>query len=128
GNGASADNGKLWICQAVDICSTNGATYLSRAPGNRNQIQVVQVTSISGSGPYTVGITPGLYMPNWRASQSPGVWWSSAKPITMAGLEDVSLDSSASTPGGVVFIFNAYNCWVKNIRIVNAYNKHIWTW
>src|SRR6185312_7388540 len=50
--GASADNGNLWVCQAINVCSQQGATYLSRAPGNRNQTQLVQVTSISGSGPY----------------------------------------------------------------------------
>ena len=39
GTGASADNGNLWICQAINVCSQQGSTYLSRAPGNRNQIQ-----------------------------------------------------------------------------------------
>jgi len=126
--GASADNGNLWVCQAINVCSQQGATYLSRAPGNRNQTQLVQVTSISGSGPYTVGITPGLYMPNWRSSQSPGAWWSSKKPITMDGVEDLSIDNSGSMAGGVIFFFNAYNCWVKNVRSINAYAKHIWSW
>ena len=128
GTGTSADNGNLWICQAVNVCSQQGATYLSRAPGNRNQIQIVRVTSISGSGPYTVGITPGLYMPNWRSSQSPGAWWSTRLPITMVGIEDLSIDSTGAAPGGVVFFFNAYNCWMKNVRIIMAYNKHVWTW
>jgi hypothetical protein len=128
GAGSNADNGNLWICQTVNVCSQQGATYLSRAPGNRNQIQLVRVTSISGTGPFTVGITPGLYMPNWRASQSPGAWWSSRLPISMDGIENLSVDSSNASPGGVFFFFNAYNCWMKNVRSINANAKHVWTW
>src|SRR6185436_3795420 len=64
------DNGALWVCQRVNVCSQQGGVGQGR-PG-RGQTQIVRVTSISsGPCPCTVMISPGLYMPNWRASQSP---------------------------------------------------------
>jgi hypothetical protein len=46
----------------------------------------------------------------------------------MDGIEDLSLDTSASTAGGVVFFFNASNCWAKNIRGINAARVQVWSW
>jgi len=59
------DNGGIWQCQDYPACATEGGSGLSRA--NRPQGQQVVVTSINGS---TVGISPALYMPNWRSGKS----------------------------------------------------------
>jgi hypothetical protein len=66
-------------------------------------------------------------MPNWRSSQSPGAWWSSALPITMSGIEDLSVNHTASTSvlSGIYF-YNAYNCWIKNVKSLNARRNHVW--
>ena len=122
---ADADNGALWICQKKNVCSQQGGVGQGR-PG-RGQTQIVQVTSISsGPCPCTATISPGLYMPNWRASQSPGAWWSSSLPISGSGVEDLSMDHTASSADAGVFIFNGYGIWVKNVRSLNAHQKHVW--
>src|SRR5206468_8192730 len=43
---------------------------------DRNQQEYKVVTAI-GSG-NQVTISPPLYMPNWRTSQMPGVWWANS--------------------------------------------------
>ena len=53
---------------------------------SRAQAQMVLVTGISGN---TVTISPGLYMTNWRASQTPGAWWGIS--LSGDGVENVSL-------------------------------------
>jgi hypothetical protein len=120
-----ADTGAVWSCQAVNVCSQQGGIGQGR-PG-RGQTQVVRVTGMSGGAcPCTVTISPGLYMPNWRSSQSPGAWWSSSLPISGSGAEDLSMDHSASSADGGAFIFNGYGIWLKNIRSLNAHQKHVW--
>jgi hypothetical protein len=90
----------------------------------RGQQQMVTVTSCgsvstagascSGSN-VAVGISPGLYAPNWRSSQSPQAWWSSG-PVYADGVESLSMDH---TSGGVgVVFFNCQGCWVKGVRSV----------
>jgi Big-like domain-containing protein/parallel beta helix pectate lyase-like protein len=118
----SSDGGAVFVCDAGGLCATEGPGGTGRS--GRVQEQHVRVTAISGN---TVTITPGLYMPNWRSSQSPGAWWSSAVPITMSGIEDLSVShaGSGSVMSGVYF-FNAYNCWMKNVKSLNANRNHVW--
>lgn len=123
----SSDSGNIYICQtsgANGDCSQQGG--VSNGRPNRGQNQQVTVTSISGSGPYTVGITPGLYAPNWRSSQSPGAWWSSATPVTGDGIENLSLNHSGANGSGVygmgIQFVNATNSWVNNVRSLNDAN------
>lgn len=122
---SDTDNGGLWICQKANVCSQQGGVSQGR-PG-RGQTQIVRVTSISsGACPCTVTISPGLYMPNWRASQNPGAWWSNSLPITGSGAEDLSLDHTASSAAGGTFIHNGYGIWLKNVRSLNSRQKHVW--
>jgi hypothetical protein len=122
---SNTDNGGLWICQNVNVCSQSGGVSQGR-PG-RGQTQVVRVTAISaGACPCTVTISPGLYMPNWRAGQSPAAWWSNSLPITGSGVENLSMDHSGSSANGGTFIYNGYGIWLKNIRSLNAHQKHVW--
>ena len=117
-----SDNGALYVgCElfdgSSDCYSGAGPNSYERGDGAvatiRGQQQMVQVTSISGSGPYTVGITPGLYASNWNSGQSPGAWWSS-HPIQGFGIENMSIQPSGSAAGGI-FLFNCQNCWVKDV-------------
>jgi len=124
---STTDTGEIWVCQTINVCSQQGGSSNGRT--NRAQNQVVKVTSISsGSCPCTIEITPGLYMPNWRASQQPQAWWSNSLPISGSGVEDLSMDHS-NTASGInagTFFFNAYGSWFKNIRDINSREKHIW--
>jgi hypothetical protein len=118
---SDTDNGALWVCQKRDVCSQQGGVGQGRP--SRGQTQVVRVTAVNGN---TFTISPGLYMPNWRSSQSPGAWWSNSLPITGSGAEDLSLDHSNSSAAGGTFIFNGYGIWLKNIRSMNSRQKHVW--
>jgi hypothetical protein len=67
-------------------------------------------------------------MPNWRSSQSPQAWWSNDTPISMSGIESLSMDHSGSgtTVTSGVYFYNAYNCWVRNVRSLNSNRNHVW--
>jgi hypothetical protein len=119
----TTDNGAIWVCQTISICAQQDGAANGRT--GRAQEQLVRVTAISGN---TVTITPGLYMPNWRSSQSPQAWWSNDTPISMSGIENLSLDhaGSGTTIKSGVYFYNAYNCWVKNVRSLNSNRNHVW--
>jgi chitodextrinase len=130
------DPGTIYVCDSVG-CSQQGGIGCGRSntngtSGNRVENQEVIVTSISGSGPYTIGITPGIYAPNWRSNMSPGAWWSSAVPVSGVGIESLSVTHSGATNqnGSGIMFSNAANSWVQNIRSVNAgsnpKHKHVW--
>ena len=121
-----SDTGQIWVCQTANVCSSNPGSGNGR-PG-RGQQQAVRVTSVTGSGPYTVGISPATRMPNVRASQSPQAWWSNGMPVSRDGVEDLSMDhtNTGSSIAAGIFVFNGYNVWFKNIRDINSQHKHIW--
>jgi hypothetical protein len=116
------DNGQIWVCRTAGVCATEGQSGTGR--NGRAQHQIVKVTAINGN---TVTITPGLHMPNWRTSQTPQAWWSSDTPITGVGIENISLNhtSSSGADSGIYF-FNAYGCWVKNVKSITAPRNHVW--
>ncbi len=122
---SSADNGNFFICDNTTApCSLEGVAP-GRAVGgvDRNEIQIVKITAISGS---TYTITPGLYAQNWASSFSPGAWWPAVQ-FQNAGIENLSMDHTNSTgeTSGVAF-FNAFNCWVKGVRSISANRNHVW--
>jgi hypothetical protein len=125
----SSDTGGVYIC--TTNCNVSGSNDINGRVINsvlHSQQQVVMVTAVSGSGsgPYTVTISPGLYANNWRSSQAPGAWWPGM--VTLDGIENMTLDHSstgASYKAGVYF-FDCYQCWVKNIRSIKSVRNHVW--
>ncbi len=68
-----------------------------------------------------------VVLPNWRASQNPGVWWGGAYVIN-DGIEDMTLDfknQGGDGNGGLVFA-GCYDCWAKNIRGLYAERNNVW--
>ena len=124
---SSADNGNFFVCDNTTApCSLEGGAPGRTVSGvDRNEIQIVKITAISGS---TYTITPGLYAQNWASSFSPGAWWPSVQ-LQNAGIENLSMDHTNSIGGksGVTF-FNAFNCWVKGVRSLKPARNHIWFW
>jgi hypothetical protein len=123
-NDTNTDNGGVWVCGTggINVCASEAQSGTGRA--GRQQQQLVRVTAINGNN---VSISPAIRMPNWRTDRSPGAWWSDDTPITGSGIEDVSLDhsaSSGSTSG--IYFFNADGCWVKNVRGVKGPRNHVW--
>jgi hypothetical protein len=120
-NDVDTDTGGIWVCKTNDVCADEGGGAQGRAlpNGERDQQQLVKVVSISAgaSPPWTVTITPGLYMPNWRSGQNPGAWWSNDAHTTGVGIEDVALDYSAPTTNwGAITLYNAEQTWIKNVK------------
>ena len=116
----SSDSGGVYVCESQGTCSQEGPAGAERS--NRAQSQLVLATAVSGS---TVTISPGLYMPNWRSSQSPGAWWGSTE-ATMDGIENLSMDHTNGGAASGITFSNAYKCWVKGVRSVQADRNHVW--
>jgi hypothetical protein len=135
---ASSVTSGMLVCDnsnGSDGCSLEGGSPGRSSGGvDRNLIQIVQVVSgcastCSGAGPFTVTITPGLYGVKWNSSQQPGAWWSSST-MQHAGLENLSVDSTGvgnSTESGI-YLNNAFNCWVTNVRSIRPNRNHVWIW
>ncbi len=125
---STADNGSFFVCDNTTApCSLEGVAPGRTVGGvDRNQIQIVKITAISGN---TYTITPGLYARNWASGSTPGAWWP-LNLIQNAGIEDMSLDytgSGTSVESGAYFN-NAANCWVKGIRSIKPNRNHVWLW
>jgi hypothetical protein len=130
----TSDTSGVYICDDT----TTGCTTKGLGAGNADgrviggvdysSQQVVYITSVSGtgSGPYTVGITPGLYMNNWRSGQNPGAWWTGT--VVQDGLENLTLDYSGVTNSGHwsgAIFYGCYECWVKNVRSLFTSLNHV---
>jgi hypothetical protein len=134
------DSGTIYVCEESpsqrpgqspncneDNSGTGGDSGAQRGvPLNpRGQQQIVTVTAINGT---TVTFTPGLYMPNWRASQAPGAWWDS-NPVSLDGIENLSIDHSAVSGGlNIILISNCSQCWVKGVRSIKPNRSHVSIW
>ena len=129
----ASDTGGVFVCQSpatIPSCSLEGNAKNGQRP-NRDQVQIVQVVScgtVSIAGEACKGtnvtITPGLYMANWSSSKSPGAWWATSA-IRSVGIEDLSLDHTASTGSFGIEIQNAIDCWVKGVRGIDSGKAHV---
>jgi hypothetical protein len=124
----SSDTGGVYQCDGNQA----GCNYEGGLNGNgriiggiqRSQAQITYITGVTslGSGSYTVTISPGIYFNNIRSGQSPGAWWF-ANAVN-DGLENLTLDGT-SIGDHNINIYNCYQCWVKNVRSINAPKDHI---
>ena len=122
----TSDPGDVYVCQTPNVCSMQAGSKNGRASRGQQEPQVV--TSISGSGPWTVGISPGVRMPNISSGKSPEVWWLNGLPVQNDGVENLSMDhtgTGAAIAAGT-FMINGYNNWLKNVRDLNSRHKHVW--
>lgn len=114
--------------QGRNCPSTVNAPNAACATGevsNRAQAEIKKITAISGS---QITVAPRLEMTNWRTSQSPGIWWAGGvnQQIGIENLTyDMTNDGGGSSNGGIEF-YNAYECWVKNVRGIKASRNHVW--
>jgi len=124
----SSDTGGIYICnENTSNCNYDG----TGSPNGRaisglthSQQQVTYVTGVTsnGSGSYTVNISPGVYFSNIRSSQAPGAWWSDI--ISNVGMENLTLDGT-SAPDGNFAMYDCYQCWIKNVKSLNAGRNHV---
>jgi len=129
----TSDTGGVYICDGnTSNCTyeggrnANGRVIGGNLYSNQQVVYVTAVTSLSG-GSYTVNISPGVQMTNIRAGQNPGAWWPGF--VQLEGVENMTLDATnIPTPsgGGVVGMFACYQCWVKNVRLLEGARNHVW--
>jgi hypothetical protein len=110
--------GDLYVCDVGSSnCSSQGGGGAFARSG-RSNVQISKVTAVSGN---QVTISPGILLPNYRASQSPGAYWFNSNVfIQRSGIEDLSVDF-LSMGGTDIKAVYAYNCWVAGVR--SLYNS-----
>jgi len=116
----NCESGSVSIGTGIVVCGTTACSTEGGPP--QAQSQVVLVTSIAsaGGGNYTLGISPGLYMANWNSSATP--FASGYTSSWGDGLEDLSIDGSATTDTDIASMAYTYASWVKGVRFVGADN------
>lgn len=126
---------QIVVLDQLDDASDPGGVYVCggtscRLPGegppagrtDRAQQQYVKITAIAGN---SVTISPGLHMPNWKASRTPQLWWW-GNTLEMSGVEDLTVDHTGGQEGAGIVFQAAYNGWVKNVKSMNSKRSHVW--
>lgn len=118
----SADTGGVYICDSATPSSCNydgGGSINGRVFSGvtHSEQQTTYITSVTGSGPYTVTISPGVYNNNIRSSQNPGAWWSGI--TTLNGLENLTIDGTSDSYDTIT-MYDCYQCWAKGITALNG--------
>lgn len=116
--------GSIFVCGS-GACTGQGQDTSRRS--NRGQQQMVKIVTIT-DGTHLV-TTPGLYMPNWRTGQTPGLSWADVR-TSGDGVENLSLDGTSAgigaNSGANIVELYVSNCWVKGIRSVKDPRAHVW--
>jgi hypothetical protein len=134
GQVTSVSGNTLGISPATSVSVSAGtvaryyASWTGRLVGGvaHSQVQTVYTTGVSGSGsgPYTVTISPGVYFNNIRSGQTPGAWWGGI--VQNDGIEDLTLDHSLASGNTTVAMYGCYQCWVKNVRSLYGQRDHVY--
>jgi hypothetical protein len=106
----------VFVCQANNCSGGGSGNGRNWRPSTQEEPQIV--TSISGSGPWTIGVSPGVRMPNISASRAPQMWSNSGLPIQNDGIENMSLDGRSSHSFSNIFCLDCYNVWAKGLRFI----------
>lgn len=121
----STDNHGIFINDVNGVGSIEGNSPGRTGPNaKRSQEQYVKITMIN-SGTNQVTIFPGLSMPNWSGSKFPQVW-SIGFPIQSDGIENLTVNDNNTGGNSNIGFLNAYSCWLKNVKSLNANRNHAW--
>jgi hypothetical protein len=120
-SGTPSDNGGLFVCGDYDPCQTGSDTSSTYS----HQAQTVEITSVTnnGGGSYTLGITPGLFMPNWTTASGAIISWQTATWDAVGlGLEDMTIAAAGGVDSAnyLVQMGTGYASWIKGVRFVGA--------
>jgi hypothetical protein len=114
----ASDTRGVYVCASL-TCSQEGKPA---GRTGRAQQQFVQITGITGN---RVTVSPGIHMVNWRASQQPQLWFWGDSGV-MNGVENMTLDHTASPGKSGIAFQNAHDGWVKNVKSLNGGRNHVW--
>jgi hypothetical protein len=118
--------------QGQDSAFVNG-NGLEGGPGTNCLGQWVKVTSLTGT---TLGFEPPLfwtYQSTFAPASKQPINASSLQPFCeFAGLEDLCITNTSTASSSQANIFGQFvaNSWIKNVRSVDGYGKHLemWSW
>lgn len=126
--GSYSDNGAIFVCSYNTICSQQATT------GNTNayETQEFYISAVSsGSGIYTITVTPGLLAGNWAYAQTPGfVILSPPNSVAGFGLEDMTIagpSTGTTTSAQLITMSGCYACWEKGLRVIGSGGYYIST-
>jgi len=110
--------GDVYTCDVGSPNCGNNGTGESYARANRGLVEGHIVTAINGNN---VTISPGVWMPTFRSSQSPGAWWANSGTVLQnAGLENLTINMTSCNGCGGLYMINATNSWIKGVRFVKT--------
>ncbi len=115
-SGTPVDNGSVFVCGGNSVCEYG--TGSPEVP--THQYQVLYITSVTslGSNNYSLGISPGLYMPNWAYSLTPVLNWQDQAHVAIGmGVEDMTLNVVTAT-GAAYSMGPAYASWTRGVRFI----------
>ena len=115
-------DGNLAGCNYEGSANPNGRTISGKIHAQQQLTYITGVTSLGG-GSYTVTISPGVYFNNVRSGQSPGAWWDT--DAVNDGLENMTIDGT-SAPDHNISMTWCYQCWVRNVKSLNAGSAHVY--
>jgi hypothetical protein len=148
---AAVDNGGVFTCSINAACVNSnafaGTACPDAVPGNqcapgeyshRSQAEghIIEAVCTKAGSPVAqclaaneVVIDGQVIAPNYRASQSPGVWWTGSganKFSDHVGIENLTVDATHDgTAFATVEFSNCTNFWYKNVRSINTYTNHV---
>jgi hypothetical protein len=114
--------------------STTGALPCLGGRSGRCLAEYHKVTAISGTGPYTVTITPPVNYTffNSDGNNNPQAWWcdSLSQMAVGDGVENLTINNQLpqSIPQnfrGLIQFGGAYQSWVKNVRSIRSSSSHV---
>lgn len=122
----SSDGGDIFVCTSTSCSDEGGCNHCLPDAGGRAQQQLVKVTAINGS---VVTVTPGIYMPNWRGSQSPRAAWGTniASGIGIEDLKIIATSIPDVNDASAILYYHARDSWIKNVMIYNP-QFHVTFW
>jgi hypothetical protein len=117
----TADTGQVFVSCAAAFTDEGGCSPSEGRNRGQNHHAIVQ--AINGT---SVTIDPPLRMPNWSSARSPQAIWSTFRPRTGIGIEDLTLDltNAGEDSSGILFM-GAINSWVKGVRLDDAGRAHV---
>lgn len=142
GGTMTLDDGALTVSNDGTFAAYAAAGDNSGYPGNTcaggfgcyssTQAVIVQSCGTSTVGAAcssnTVTISSPVYDPHIRADRNPSVWYGTSVPITGVGVENMTLDATNASPGGIVYFNNATYSWTKGLRTIFAKSSHVLIW
>lgn len=101
------DPGGVYSCAKPSLCSERS--------GPTQQAQTTRITNVSGSN-YT--LSSAIYLDNWASlSQSSEIIRGVSNG---AGLEDLTIDCTASTQPYCILMQKTYASWIKGVRVLGT--------